>query len=59
MSPPPRIYVPLAIGEIIDRAATFWRKHFKTLFLLSLGFNLVSYIMTKARLRLHLQFMGV
>ncbi|WNG52543.1 hypothetical protein F0U60_23210 [Archangium minus] len=39
---------PLALGEIIDRAATFWRKHFKQLFLLSLGFNLVSYILTKA-----------
>ncbi|MFL5354298.1 hypothetical protein [Archangium sp.] len=39
---------PLALGEIIDRAATFWRQHFKTLFLLSLGFNLVSYILTKA-----------
>ncbi|QRK05766.1 hypothetical protein JQX13_37320 [Archangium violaceum] len=38
---------PLALGEIIDRAATFWRKHFKQLFLLSLGFNLVSYILTK------------
>ena len=39
---------PLALGEIIDRAATFWRRHFKTLFLLSLGFNLVSYILSKA-----------
>lgn len=48
VSPPPSDLRPLAIGEIIDRAATFWRKHFKTLFLLSLGFNLVSYILTKA-----------
>ncbi|WP_375773151.1 hypothetical protein NR798_20420 [Archangium gephyra] len=47
MSPPPSDLRPLALGEIIDRAATFWRKHFKTLFLLSLGFNLVSYILTK------------
>ncbi|QRO01576.1 hypothetical protein JRI60_22410 [Archangium violaceum] len=39
---------PLALGEIIDRSATFWRKHLKTLFLLSLGFNLVTYIVTKA-----------
>lgn len=39
---------PLALGEIIDRAATFWRQHFKTLFLLSLGFNLVSYIIGKS-----------
>ncbi|KFA88476.1 membrane protein [Archangium violaceum Cb vi76] len=48
VSPPPSDLRPLAVGEIIDRAATFWRKHFKTLFLLSLGFNLVSYILTKA-----------
>ncbi|HEY0095008.1 MAG TPA: hypothetical protein VGB96_11810 [Archangium sp.] len=47
MSPPPSDLRPLALGEIIDRAATFWRKHFQTLFLLSLGFNLVSYILTK------------
>ena len=39
---------PLALGELIDRAATFWRKHFKTLFLLTLGFNLAVYILTKA-----------
>ncbi|WP_233262091.1 hypothetical protein [Vitiosangium sp. GDMCC 1.1324] len=39
---------PLALGEIIDRAATFWRKHFKSLLVLSLGFNLSSYILTKA-----------
>ena len=48
VSPPPSDLRPLAVGEIIDRAATFWRQHFKTLFLLSLGFNLVSYILTKA-----------
>ncbi|HYO57861.1 hypothetical protein [Archangium sp.] len=48
MSPPSSDLRPLALGEIIDRAATFWRKHFKALFLLSLGFNLVSYILTKA-----------
>jgi hypothetical protein len=39
---------PLALGEIIDRSATFWRKHLKQLFLLGLGFNLVTYILTKA-----------
>jgi hypothetical protein len=48
VNPPPSDLRPLALGEIIDRAATFWRKHFKALFLLSLGFNLVSYILTKA-----------
>jgi hypothetical protein len=47
VSPPLSDLRPLAVGEIIDRAATFWRKHFKALFLLSLGFNLVSYILTK------------
>jgi hypothetical protein len=38
---------PLALGELIDRSATFWRKHLKPLFLLSFGFNLVTYIITK------------
>ncbi len=39
---------PLGLGEIIDRSATFWRKHLKHLFLLTFGFNLVTYILTKA-----------
>lgn len=39
---------PLALGEIIDRSATFWRTHLKPLFLLGLGFNLVTYILTKS-----------
>ncbi|RKH35127.1 hypothetical protein D7Y13_11950 [Corallococcus praedator] len=38
---------PLAIGEIIDRAATFWRAHLKPLFVLCLGFDLVNYIAVK------------
>ncbi|QQR47493.1 hypothetical protein JKA73_16190 [Myxococcus xanthus] len=41
---------PLAMGEMIDRAATFWRSHLKPLFLLSFGFTLVNYIVTKATL---------
>ncbi len=45
---------PLALGELIDRSATFWRRNFKALFLLSLGFNLVSYILAKG-LQLALQ----
>ncbi|MET0401114.1 MAG: hypothetical protein ABW123_01870 [Cystobacter sp.] len=45
---------PLALGEIVDRSATFWRGHFRTLFLLSLGFNLTTYILTKV-LQLTLQ----
>jgi len=39
---------PLGLGEIIDRSASFWRQHFKQLFLLCFGFNLLSYIFTKA-----------
>ncbi|WP_342374278.1 hypothetical protein NVS55_23240 [Myxococcus stipitatus] len=38
---------PLALGELIDRAVTFWRGHLKPLFLLSLGYSLVNYIATK------------
>jgi hypothetical protein len=39
---------PLALGEMIDRSATFWRAHLKPLFLLSFGFELVNYILTKS-----------
>ncbi|WP_420821722.1 hypothetical protein [Pyxidicoccus trucidator] len=38
---------PLAMGEMIDRAATFWRSHLKPLFVLAFGFSLVNYIATK------------
>ncbi|RKH55289.1 hypothetical protein [Corallococcus llansteffanensis] len=38
---------PLAIGELIDRAATFWRAHLKPLFVLCLGFDLINYIAVK------------
>jgi hypothetical protein len=48
VSPPPSDLRPLGLGEIIDRSATFWRKHLKHLFLLSFGFNLLTYILTKA-----------
>ncbi|MFP2957875.1 hypothetical protein ACLEPN_08600 [Myxococcus sp. 1LA] len=44
---------PLAMGEMIDRAATFWRAHVKPLFLLSFGFTLVNYIATKGMLALN------
>ncbi len=52
MSPNPIVAElrPLAMGELIDRAATFWRSHLKPLFLLSFGFTLVNYIATKATL---------
>jgi hypothetical protein len=39
---------PLAMGEMIDRAATFWRTHLKPLFIIAFGFSLVNYIATKA-----------
>ena len=39
---------PLAVGEIIDRSASFWRAHWKPLFQLLLGFQLAQYAMTKA-----------
>ena len=48
VSPPLLDLRPLALGELIDRSATFWRQHFKALFLLSLGFNLASYILAKS-----------
>ncbi|AKQ66773.1 membrane protein [Myxococcus hansupus] len=49
-NPTPSDLRPLAMGEMIDRAATFWRAHLKPLFLLSFGFSLVSYIATKTAL---------
>ncbi len=39
---------PLAVGEIIDRSASFWRAHWKPLFQLLLGFQLLQYIFVKA-----------
>jgi hypothetical protein len=39
---------PLTLGELIDRSATFWRRHLKQLFTLYLGFGLVTYIFTKS-----------
>ena len=49
MSPTPELR-PLAMGEMIDRAVTFWRGHLKPLFLLCFGFSLVNYIATKTAL---------
>ncbi|MDC0707341.1 hypothetical protein POL68_02555 [Stigmatella sp. ncwal1] len=50
MKPSPGIQEPrpLALGEMIDRSATFWRAHLKPLFWLCFGFELVNYILTKA-----------
>lgn len=38
---------PLALGELIDRSATFWRAHLKPLFMLCFGFELINYIVSK------------
>lgn len=38
---------PLALGELVDRSALFWRAHLKPLFLLCLGFELINYIFSK------------
>jgi hypothetical protein len=39
---------PLALGELIDRSATFWRAHLKPLFMLCFGFELINYIISKS-----------
>lgn len=39
---------PLQVGEIVDRAATFWRRRIWTLFQLALGFQIVNYAVAKA-----------
>jgi hypothetical protein len=39
---------PLALGELIDRSAIFWRAHLVPLFVLCLGFELLNYIFAKA-----------
>ena len=38
---------PMAMGELIDRAASFWRSHFKAIFRLSLGFQVAQYVTLK------------
>lgn len=49
---------PLALGELIDRSATFWRAHVKPLFLLCFGFELVNYTLSKSVL-LFIERMGI
>jgi len=39
---------PLALGELIDRSAIFWRAHLVPLFVLCLAFQLVDYIFAKS-----------
>lgn len=35
---------PLGLGELLDRAVSFWRTHWRALFQLVLGFQLVTYV---------------
>ena len=37
----------MAMGELIDRSASFWRRHLGALFKLFLGFELVRYLLYK------------
>jgi hypothetical protein len=39
---------PLALGEIVDRSAAFWRVHWRRLYGLFFVFSLVQYILLKA-----------
>lgn len=39
---------PMGLGELLDRAVTFWRAHWKALFQLVLGFQLVTYVFLAA-----------
>lgn len=43
---------PLAMGEIIDRSALYWRSHFRALFALQLAFRLPQYVLSKLNLLL-------
>lgn len=35
---------PLALGELLDRSVSFWRSHWKPLFKLVIGFQLVTFV---------------
>ncbi len=50
MTSPVRELRPMAMGELIDRAATFWRTHLKAMFKISLGFQVAQYVILKAYL---------
>lgn len=39
---------PLRMGELLDRSATFWRRHVWALFRMYLGFSLALYAVSKA-----------
>lgn len=39
---------PMGLGELIDRSVDFWRKHWKPLFQLTVGFQLVQFIIISA-----------
>jgi hypothetical protein len=46
-APTPPDLRPLAVGELIDRAAQLWRTHFGALFRLYLGYGLAVFILQK------------
>lgn len=46
----------MGLGELIDRSINFWRTHWKTLFLLMLGFQLVEFTVVTAAQVLSRQF---
>jgi hypothetical protein len=50
---------PLRLGELIDRSASFWREHWKPLFVLALGFQLVDFILLKVNEVLSRRFFPV
>lgn len=39
---------PLSVGAIVDRAASFWRSHWRALFQVLLGFQLAQYVLLKS-----------
>jgi hypothetical protein len=39
---------PLRLGELLDRSISFWRAHWKPLFRLGVGFQLVQFMLIKA-----------
>ncbi|MEW6433690.1 MAG: hypothetical protein AB1730_19460 [Myxococcota bacterium] len=38
---------PMRLGELIDRSASFWRGHWRSLFWLAVGFQLAQFILVK------------
>ena len=47
---------PLELGELVDRAFTLWRAHWRKLFPLAFAFNLVTYAASKAMVLLEQKY---